>query len=500
MDYTSAERLAVDAWVQGGGSLLVLGDRTGLSGPGPGDAYINQLIQNFDMSLGTTNVLTYDSMNPGSHVTLEDCTSLYIGYRNYLSVIGDATSIWFDGSNAVVAAQEYGLGRAILSADMNIFCDSQLSEGSNSRFALNALNWRIAAQAEVLLLVDYYSWSDWGYHSSITQAMNSFRIPYQLTISSDLLSDFIDAQLYELIIVDVPSYGLTSEYLDTIESYVDNNGSLIICNYELDYTDTHSLWPKIGVAYASDILAGANVTIWESAHPIFNLPNDYGETYFYPYLNFADDGDLMTVTGGATPLAGFTATPQADNALISLSADERVLYNGYLFDEMDGDLDDSTYSDRFELWQNEIAFMLRPTIDSPSDFNFTAGTTGNEVVWHGDSYSPDHYEIIQNGSLVASGVWNGAGIALGLDEVEAGVYEYQITVYDITGNSAMDTVIILVLPVDILGGIDPMLLLGIGIVAVLAIVVVAIVLRRRGAGGGKPKPKKRTTKKKKKKK
>ena len=110
----------------------------------------------------------------------------------------------------------------------------------------------------------------------------------------------------------------------------------------------------------------------------------------------------MTVTGGATPLAGFTATPQADNALISLSADERVLYNGYLFDEMDGDLDDSTYSDRFELWQNEIAFMLRPTIDSPSDFNFTTGTTGNEVVWHGDSYSPNHYEILQNERKEAS--------------------------------------------------------------------------------------------------
>jgi len=45
VDYTAAERLAVDTWVQGGGCLLVLGDRTGLSGGGAGDTYINQLLQ-----------------------------------------------------------------------------------------------------------------------------------------------------------------------------------------------------------------------------------------------------------------------------------------------------------------------------------------------------------------------------------------------------------------------------------------------------------------------
>jgi len=62
IDYSSADRTALMDWVEGGGSLLVLGDRTGLSGGATGDVYINQLIQDLDMSLGTTDVLNYASL------------------------------------------------------------------------------------------------------------------------------------------------------------------------------------------------------------------------------------------------------------------------------------------------------------------------------------------------------------------------------------------------------------------------------------------------------
>ncbi|MHA2356615.1 MAG: DUF4350 domain-containing protein [Candidatus Thorarchaeota archaeon] len=352
LNYSQAEYLAVEEWVNNGGSLLVLGDRTGLTGGGPGNIYINTMLQNFDMSLGTTDVLTFGSMSPGTHLTLERCTSLMIGYRNYLSVLGSATPIWFDGADPVVAGQSFGQGRVILSADMNIFDNEELPEESNALFALNVLNWLTANDATILV---YTSWD--GFHNDAATALRDLGLPYQMLFTNDYVDNFLDSKSWDLFIVDQSNTAFANAQLDALFAYVDAGGKLIMSYYDMDNAITHPLWSTLGVEFSADLGGEPSLYIWDSTHPIFNQPNDRNRANFSTGVFFSDDGDTLTVLPGFTALAGSTADIQAGNALIVVNNTGQTLYNGYLIDTCTGDEDDSTYRDSIELWQNEIVFM-----------------------------------------------------------------------------------------------------------------------------------------------
>ncbi|UCH04801.1 MAG: hypothetical protein JSW05_01185 [Candidatus Thorarchaeota archaeon] len=360
IDYTSAERAAVEAWVDGGGSLLVLGDRTGLAGGGPGNTHINQLLHNFDMSLGTTDVLDFQTMTPGTHLTLEGCTGLYIGYRNYLSVIGNATAIWLDGTDPAVAGQEFGQGRAILSADMNIFVNGQLDQADNLRYALNALNWLTACDADILVFTTYG-----GYHAEVVTALRNLGHPYQLFETPDYLNDFLDSKSWGLAIIDQSNSWFSTPHFDALYAYVDGGGKLIMSYFDIGGASTHPLWSKLGVEYSASLSGSPEMFIWDTSHDIFNEPNDHSNINYTSNVPFADDGDTLTVLPGFTALAGSTTDEQDGSTLIVVSNDKQTLYNGYLIDTCTGDEDNSTYSDSAELWQNEIVFMLAPSDGLP---------------------------------------------------------------------------------------------------------------------------------------
>jgi hypothetical protein len=350
-DYTSAERAVVDSWVNGGGSLLILGDRTGIGGDGV--TYLNQILQNFDMSLGTTDVLNFATMTPGTHVTLEGCSSLSLGYRNYLSVIGNATTIWLDGTDPVVAGEEYGEGRAILSSDQNIFDNGQLGQLNNERFALNVLNWLTAASAEILVFDDYL-----GGAGAIAHALNDLGLSHQMFVDSTYLDDFLDSKEWKLVIFNAVYYVLATTVLDELYAYADDGGKLIMTYWFVNNNPTHPLWSKLGVEYSSSLSGTPSMYIWEASHPIFTEPNDHGAHNYTSIVLFADDGDAVTIRPGYTALAGTTVDVQDGNAAIVVSNDKQTLFNGFVIDNFGTDEDDSTYEDRIELWQNEIVFMM----------------------------------------------------------------------------------------------------------------------------------------------
>lgn len=369
LNYTTAEYLAVEEWVDGGGSLLVLGDRTGLSGGGPGNTYINMMLQNFDMSLGTTDVLDFDSMTPGTHVTLENCFSLAIGYRNYLSVLGTATSIWFDGTDPVVAGQSFGQGRAILSADMNIFDDYDLPLDDNARFALNVLNWLTANDAELLVFTDYgYSLS---YRDPVSLALNDLGIPYQLFTTSEYIDDFLDSKSWGLFILNEMNWQLTGIELDEIYAYVDAGGKLLMSYHDMDAHPSHPLWSKLGVEHSLTLSGAPMVYLWDVSHPIFSEPNDHSAFNYSSGNALSDDGDAVTIREGYTALAGSTADVQDGRAVIVVSNDRQTLFNPFLIDNFETDEDDSTYEDRIELWQNEITYMMTPGGGTPFPIDTT---------------------------------------------------------------------------------------------------------------------------------
>jgi hypothetical protein len=162
---------------------------------------------------------------------------------------------------------------------------------------------------------------------------------------------------WELVIVDGPYYTIDTTVYDTLIDYLDAGGKLVMSTYRVDDNPSHALWSHLGFEFSADIPDGSPIHIWDKTHSIFNTPISYGANNYTPVLDYGDEGDLLTVLSNGIALAGYTETEQPGNATIVLRKDAKTLFNGYLIDEFSGDVDDSTYEDRLELWIAEIYFI-----------------------------------------------------------------------------------------------------------------------------------------------
>jgi len=119
-----------------------------------------------------------------------------------------------------------------------------------------------------------------------------------------------------------------------------------------------------------------------------------------------------------------------------------------------------------------------PTIDNPANIVYLEGTTGNAIVWSPSDDYPDSYQVSFNGSIVETDVWGGSRITLNVDGLAPGSYEYTITVYDVSGNFATDSVNVtvnyLIVPEEPVT--DDWLLLILAGAAIGAIVIVVVII------------------------
>ena len=118
-----------------------------------------------------------------------------------------------------------------------------------------------------------------------------------------------------------------------------------------------------------------------------------------------------------------------------------------------------------------------PVFNIVDDITYTEGETGNSITWAPSDDYPASYQILLDGSEIASGAWNSSGeaISVNVDGHTAGEYNYTLIVSDFRGNTAADEVDVRVHPSS------GQLYITIIIIGV-AIVVIAIVIaasRRR---------------------
>jgi parallel beta-helix repeat protein len=92
-----------------------------------------------------------------------------------------------------------------------------------------------------------------------------------------------------------------------------------------------------------------------------------------------------------------------------------------------------------------VTEITAPTIDSPSDIEYSEGSTGHNITWTPSDSYPDYYIIYRNDSIIDDDEWDGSEIVVSIDGLSYGVYNYTIFVNDTSGNSAVDTVIVTVL-------------------------------------------------------
>ncbi|UCE10779.1 MAG: hypothetical protein JSW61_02280, partial [Candidatus Thorarchaeota archaeon] len=130
---------------------------------------------------------------------------------------------------------------------------------------------------------------------------------------------------------------------------------------------------------------------------------------------------------------------------------------------------------------------IAPTIDSPADISYLEGSIGNAIVWTPMDEYPSYFEVSFNGSIIASEDWGGSRIPVSVDGLPAGTHSMTLTVYDGSGNSVSDTVVVTVIPVvpttpppeplDL--GVLIIVVIGAG-AAVAVVVIVFLIRKRRG--------------------
>jgi hypothetical protein len=450
-NYTNAERQAVVDWVSGGGRLFVLGESP-LTGPSfvvPADQ-INTLFQAFDMEINATS---YASGTPiaskEDHPTTEGCSSLTLAYTGYINYTGDVAPIWRITGGVTIAAQAFGNGRVILSADMNFADLNHVTLTSNKQFLINVVNWLAASSARVLVYADTagHDPNNNVYQGPVANALNDLGVPFYMTFSALGLNQSLYSQEWDLVIVDNINW-IISSYFNDLLSYLQGGGRLLFNTWTYSTANADALNSYIGYEYAGpNFSPPPDIYLWAEDDPLFTNPVMYGADNISTSedFSFGTECSNLTVFDNATALAGLSPNASKTNASIILGANGRALVNGMLLTMYWSDTDDSTYKDAEELWLNEIAFMTRPIIDSPGDMTFEGGTTGHSVMWAPKSWNPAEFTVRDAmNNVLAGGHWDGAPINFDLDDwalaAGVGTHELQLTVTDVFGFSASDAV------------------------------------------------------------
>ncbi|TFG04467.1 hypothetical protein EU538_12280, partial [Candidatus Thorarchaeota archaeon] len=87
---------------------------------------------------------------------------------------------------------------------------------------------------------------------------------------------------------------------------------------------------------------------------------------------------------------------------------------------------------------------VAPEPGSPPDIGYAQSTTGHNITWNPVETNPSWFEVTQNGSLIASGEWNGSAITICVDGLPLGTFNFTLMLVDLAGSSASDTVLVTV--------------------------------------------------------
>ncbi len=101
------------------------------------------------------------------------------------------------------------------------------------------------------------------------------------------------------------------------------------------------------------------------------------------------------------------------------------------------DVGGNTATDEVELRVYDATY---PTIDPVDNIDLEEGAIGVDLVWAPFDLNPKNFTVFQNGSIIRSGQWNSSSenITVSLADLELGVYNYTLLVFDFDGNSAVE--------------------------------------------------------------
>ncbi|MFW9849786.1 MAG: hypothetical protein ACFFF4_11640 [Candidatus Thorarchaeota archaeon] len=449
LNYTSAEVQAVMNWVSAGGGLLAFGEQnTGILLDHR--ANMNYLLNGVGLQVNATNniVGTLDSF--ATFPTSEFVATLTYAAAGVVDTSGAAIPIvTSDNGDVFAGATDYNNGRIILVNDINVFDVDRLYLSNNRKFAINIANWLTSTRARVLVYTDGGNMlidPDYNfYRSPVARALNELGLKFLMTNDAFYFNLSLNTESWDLAILDENLYSAGFAGWAEIKSFIAGGGKFIGRSWSQYFVE--SLGGYLGFSTNLTTITTGPPTVypWVPGHEIFNIPNDYGADNISASNNyFNTDYRHYEPLANGTALAGITQSPSGNNSAIIKSNVVPAIVNAFSISQYFDDTDDSTYGDGFEIFMNEIAYLMRPQVDSPADFAMEYGDTGVTLTWTPTSDRPYEYQIMQNAELLASSSWDGGPISILLDGYQVGTYTFDVVVWDSAGYFVADTVVVTV--------------------------------------------------------
>lgn len=208
--------------------------------------------------------------------------------------------------------------------------------------------WALQSEAQSILVYDVNTNSQHGLEAAL--GLDPTFI-VQRAASEIEIMDLLITGGWDLLVLDVPSSGMSDAVALSISDYIAAGGKAIIGFWNLDAPSPGGpLQTAFEIGSATDYTTPLDVFAWDAAHPIFNQPNPIADPILWVSDAWADDGDRLTPSGSAIPLGGFTPTESPSEAGIVLGNGGRTICNGFVFDSFDDTIR--------PFLQNQMLFLL----------------------------------------------------------------------------------------------------------------------------------------------
>ncbi len=137
----------------------------------------------------------------------------------------------------------------------------------------------------------------------------------------------------------------------------------------------------------------------------------------------------------------------------------------------------------------DVLDVTPPTVNSPADMSYVEGTTGNTITWTTTDLNPSNYVVLQNGTPYTTGKLDSTSdeIVVDVDGLEVGTYNFTVVVYDKSGNTVSDSVLVTVtptgtdttLPPPVDGPLVITIVITIGSIIVIIVVIILFIKSKR---------------------
>ncbi|MHA2425836.1 MAG: DUF4350 domain-containing protein, partial [Candidatus Thorarchaeota archaeon] len=441
LNFTASEVSAVTSWINSGGSLFVIGDFIATQRDN-----LNYLLSgtNFNFN-GTTGASTLVQVD--EHALHEDTTTVSVSAPASIDYPAPITSVWEDAlGRVIIAVDEQGEGRIAVVGDVALLRENAIGNDDNRQVGINIMNWLTAG--DVLVYIDYSAGAGHAnmYKSQVTLSLNELGVKHYVTDNVNYFNISMYSQNWDMLIWDNINYNYETYYPSILKYLQSHPTTKLIMNTFWYHSAGDPLWDYIGFSPSNTYSPVPETYFWDTTHPIFHNTHNF---MWGPLNDTADLGwgiaaTNLTVYSNATALAGFTPVVSDTNVSVLLGLGGRALVWGACIAAYDTDYDNSSVIDSYEIWENQLAFMLGPAIDSPTDMAVEFGSVGTTLTWTPSSDRPYRYTIDRDSVEITDITWDGGPISVLFDGYLMGTYTFDVTVYDTAGSTATDTVVVTV--------------------------------------------------------